>query len=94
MAIDGGEFMSESRAYWEQEVLGSQNSGKSQMSYARERGISYHKLIYWSKKLEKIESKFIELKPVRKGPAEVVSSVGMELELLLPGGVVLRMRGE
>jgi hypothetical protein len=85
--------MSESRAYWEQEVLACQSSGKSQMSYARERGISYHKLIYWTRKLQPKESKFIELKPVSRGPAEVVASVGMELELLLPGGVVLRMRG-
>ena len=86
--------MLESQSYWEQEVLGCQTSGKSQMSYARERGISYHKLIYWSKKLSRNESepKFVELKAVTK-VAEIIRKSELEIELSLPGGVILRMSG-
>ena len=79
---------------WSREVSDCINSGKSYMRYAREREINYNQLLYWIKKLEINESKFVELKPAKESTAVAKSPVDrLELELSLPGGVVLRMRG-
>ena len=78
---------------WSREVSDCINSGKSYMRYAREREINYNQLLYWIKKLEIKESKFVELKPAKESVPAKSSSDYRELELSLPGGVVLRMRG-
>ena len=81
------------------EVLAFQNSGKSQVAYAKERGISWSKLNYWVKKfvqnedVTKLEEpKFVELSLQSKSAPELIQKQNLEIELTLPGGVSLRMR--
>ena len=86
--------MSKLQEQWAAEVLSYQSSGKSQMRYARERGISTAQLYYWVRKLSRNESepKFVELRASPKVEVAVRKSA-LEIELSLPGGVVLRMIG-
>lgn len=85
--------MSGLRARWGVEVEEYHKSGKGQKEYARERGISASQLNYWISKLASKESKFVELKAPAKESVKMVNEDSLEIELSLPGGIVLRLRG-
>jgi len=82
--------MSKLQDGWLSQVKAYQESGKGQKEFASERGISPSQLNYWIRKFEESEPKFIELKT---GPKvkEAIRRAELEIELSLPGGVVLRM---
>jgi transposase-like protein len=84
--------MSELRERWEREVSEYRKSGKRQIDYARERGISASQLNYWLRRLGEEKPGFVELYPEGVSKRGNVQS-SIELELSLPGGVLLRMRG-
>ena len=69
-------------------------SGKSRIEFAREHNITIHSLNYWCKKLRRRDSarqpepKFIELNTLGAYPQE---KRGVQVELELPGGIILRI---
>ena len=78
-------------ADWSKIVKRSQRSTLSQSDFCRKEGISVQQLHYWRKKEQNTEtptpSPFIPL------PIETSPPVTTEMEIELPGGIVIRLRG-
>lgn len=85
--------MKKSRAEWESEIERQAVSGLSQAAYARREGLNLSTFQYWRRKLKKEEAPsrsiggFIDV-----FPSSVVGSGEIELEL--PHGIVLRVKGQ
>lgn len=85
--------MKKSSAEWESEIERQEASGLSQAAYTNREGLSLSTFQYWRKKLKKKEA------PSRStgGFIDVFSSsvIGSsEIELELPHGIVLRVKGQ
>lgn len=74
---------------WRSLIRGWERSGETQVKYCRRQGIALATFQYWRKKLkEKGAGSFIELVPaVSEGRSN------SEIELELPHGIILRIRG-
>lgn len=84
--------MKKSRAEWEAEIERQESSGLSQTMYAKREGLNVSTLQYWRKKLKSEKSS-----GGGDGFVDVFSSYGAarsEIELQLPHGIVLRVKGQ
>jgi hypothetical protein len=77
--------------HWQEEVDRWQASGQSQRAFCRSHDLSYHRFIYWRRKLERRSTEnrcpsSSALVPVTYHP----SSIATGLTLVLPGGLELR----
>jgi len=82
--------MKKSRAEWESIVEAQAMSGLSQSAYSEREGVSLSSFQYWRGKLLKekqAEPGFVEVPSLKE-----LSRRG-EIELELPHGIVLRLRG-
>jgi transposase-like protein len=85
-----GESMKKSRAEWRAMVEEQSESGLSQSAYSEREGVSLSSLRYWRGKFQReLEGKaaFIEVPPLEEASGK------REIELELPHGIVLRLRG-
>ena len=83
--------MKKNRAEWEAEIERQHLSGLSQTAYAKREGLNLATFQYWRQKLRKESSVGGAFVEVLSPPSS--TSVVSEIELELPHGIVLRMRG-
>lgn len=86
--------MKKSRAEWETEVERQSLSGLSQAAYAKREGLNLSTFQYWRQKLKREESARSSKGAFVEVPM-LMNKVGRsEIELELPHGIVLRVKGE
>ena len=79
------EYVKRSRADWQKVIEEQETSGKSQIEYCREMGISKNTFTKWRGLLKQEAPSFVELKP----KAELGG--GARLEIEIGGGMTVRI---
>lgn len=85
--------MRRTAADWQAIVARFRHSGLTQRAFCRRDGIGLTSLQRWCQQYPPARDAFLDLLPAASDPAAASAAVDWSIELVLPHGVILRLRG-